>query len=89
MVKVERFPPGVPDRMPGRALKHHTPIARAFLAKMVLNAVPTTALVARMRSETALRRLCSWHRVCDVPSESTSSRAFKELAELTARQHAA
>ena len=90
MVHVERFLPPVQDRMPGRPLKHRATLARAFLAKMVYNIATTTALVERLRSDTTLRRLCDWRRVCDVPSESTFSRAFKEFAEaeLPARLHA-
>ena len=91
MVRVERFLPPVQGRTPGRPLKHRAPLARAFLAKMVFNIATTTALVERLRSDTTLRRLCGWHRVCDVPSESTFSRAFKEFAEaeLPARLHTA
>ena len=90
MVRVERFQPPVQGRMPGRTLKHHLTLARAFLAKMVFNIATTTALVERLRSDTTLRRLCGWHWGRDVPSESTFSRAFKEFAEteLPDRLHA-
>ena len=87
MICVERFLPSVPDRMPGRPLKHRATLARAFLAKMVLNVATTRALVERVRSDPTLRRLCGWQRVCDVPSEATFSRAFKEFAEAALPAH--
>ena len=61
------------------------------MARMVFNTKTTTALVERLRWDTTFRCLCGWRRVCDVPSESTYSRAFKECAEaaLPARLHAA
>lgn len=91
MVGVERFLPPVQGRRPGRPLKHRATLARAFMAKMVFNIATTTALVERVRSDTTLRCLCGWRRVCDGPSESTFSRAFKEFAEAEwpARLHAA
>ncbi|MDE2732130.1 MAG: transposase [Bacteroidota bacterium] len=78
-------------RRPGRPQKHRTLLARAFLAKMVLDIPTTTALVERLRSDQTLRHLCGWERGADVPSESTFSRAFAEFAEsdLPGRLHAA
>ena len=91
MVSVERLLPSVPDRMPGRPLKHRATLARAFLAKMVFDISTTTALVERVRSDATLRRLCGWEWLRDVPSEATFSRAFREFAEtdLPARLHEA
>ena len=60
MICVERFLPSVPDRMPGRPLKHRATLARAFLAKMVLNVATTRALVERVRSDPTLRCLATF-----------------------------
>ena len=91
MVPVERFLPSTQDRRSGRPLKHRALLARAFLAKMVFDIPTTTALVERVCSDPTLRCLCGWPRLCEVPSETTFSRAFKEFAEadLPARVHAA
>ncbi len=58
---------------------------------MVFNMDTTRALVERLRSDPTLRRLCGWHRLEDVPSEATFSRAFREFseAELPTRVHEA
>ncbi|MDE2731806.1 MAG: transposase [Bacteroidota bacterium] len=91
VVPVERLLPSDLFRRPGRPQKHRTLLARAFLAKMVLDIPTTTALVERLRSDQTLRHLCGWERGADVPSESTFSRAFAEFAEsdLPGRLHAA
>ena len=91
MVRVERFLPSAQDGIPGRPLKSRAALARAFLAKMVFNMDTTRALVERLRSDPTLRRLCGWHRLEDVPSEATFSRAFREFseAELPTRVHEA
>ncbi len=58
---------------------------------MVFNMDTTRALVERLRSDPTLRRLCGWHRLGDVPSEATFSRAFREFSEadLPTRVHEA
>ena len=90
MVRVE-------ERLPtsrgwqGRPLKDRAALARAFLAKAVLDVPTTRGLVERLRTEPTLRRLCGWERVGAVPSEATFSRAFGEFAEsdLPGRLHEA
>lgn len=69
-------PPGGRGRPPAdrRAL------ARAFIAKTVLNLASTTALRERLIIDRALRRICGWESKRDVPSEATFSRGFAELA---------
>lgn len=75
----------------GRPLKDRRAIARAFVAKSFLNLPTTVALIDRLRVDGALRRLCGFERLRDVPSEATFSRAFAEFAEteLGRRAHAA
>ena len=75
----------------GRPLEDRAALARAFLAKAVLEMVTTRALVERLRNEATLRRLCGWEKASSVPSEATFSRAFAEFAEgdLPGRLHEA
>ena len=75
----------------GWPLKDRAALARAFLAKAVLDVATTRGLVERLRAEATLRRLCGWERAGAVPSEATFSRAFGEFAEsdLPGRLHEA
>ena len=67
------------------------PIARAFVAKAVLNLSTTRQLLDRLSIDVVLRRICGWERLDEIPSESVFSRAFAEFAksELPARIHGA
>ena len=56
-------------------------LARAFIAKSVLNLATTAALIERLHVDTTLRRLVGWERAADAPSEATFSRAFAEFAD--------
>ncbi len=88
---------GVEESLPyskgwrGRPLKDRAALARAFLAKAVLNVATTRGLVERLRTDGTLRRLCGWEVAGAVPSEATFSRAFAEFAEsdLAGRWHEA
>ena len=73
----------------GRPLQDRAALARAFLAKAVLDMPTTRVLVERLRVEPTLRRLCGWEG--SVPSEATFSRAFAEFAtsDLPGRLHKA
>ena len=73
----------------GRPLEDRAALARAFLAKAVLDMPTTRALVERLRTEGLLRRLCGWEAAGGVPSEATFSRAFAEFAasDLPGRLH--
>lgn len=68
------------DGLPGRPLKDRFALARAFVAKAVMNISTTTGLIERLGADATLRRLCGWERAYAVPSESTFSRAFAEFA---------
>jgi hypothetical protein len=65
----------------GRAPEDRPAIARAFVAKAVLNLPTTVALLDRLQVDRSLRRICGWERRAQVPSEATFSRAFAEFAE--------
>ena len=75
----------------GRPLEDRAALARAFLAKAVLDLASTRALVERLRVEATLRRLCGWEGAESVPSEATFSRAFGEFTDrdLAGRLHKA
>jgi len=65
---------------PGRPAQDRTTIARAFVAKMIYNQPTTRALLDRLSTDSALRRICGWERKNDVPDEWTFSRAFAEFS---------
>jgi hypothetical protein len=65
----------------GRAPEDRPAIARAFVAKAVLNLPTTVALLDRLQVDRSLRRICGWERRAQVPSEATFSRAFAEFAD--------
>jgi hypothetical protein len=76
---------------PGRPPQDRTAIARALVAKMVYNLPTTRALLDRLATDTALRRICGWERHNDVSDEWTFSRALTEFSasQLPERVHTA
>ena len=81
LVRIESF---VASRRgyPGRPTQDRSAIARAYVAKMVYNMTTTRMLLDRLATDVALRRICGWERRCEVPTESTFSRAFAEFAQM-------
>jgi len=65
----------------GRPEKDRRAIARAFVAKAVWNMSTTRQLLERLAVDTALRRICGWESVREIPHESQFSRAFAGFAE--------
>lgn len=61
----------------GRRLLDRRPLARAFLAKSILNLTDTRLLIDQLKQSPALRQLCG---MTQVPSEATFSRAFSWFA---------
>jgi hypothetical protein len=80
-VNIERFVPSS-QGLVGRPAEYRSPIARAFVAKAVLDIPTTEALIDRLQSDLSLRRICGFQNVFDVPGAWTFSRAFAEFAEL-------
>ena len=76
---LETHVPGPPGGR-GRPPEDRRAIARAFVAKAVLNLPSTTALLDRLDVDARLRRICGWERRSQVPSEATFSRAFAAFA---------
>jgi len=60
--------------------KHRKEIARAFVAKAVYNIQTTRDLIDRLKVDRVLRIICGWRYVRSIPSESTFSRVYGELA---------
>lgn len=90
MVRLEAFVCDGPGQ-PGRPPAERTALARAFVAKAVLNLPTTRMLIERIEADQTLRRLCGWSRRSEIPSEATFSRAFAGFAEseLPSRLHEA
>lgn len=79
------------DGGPGRPRDDRPALARAMIAKAVLNLPTTAALIERLAADPTLRRLCGWRRAAEVPGAWTFSRANAEFADmgLAERAHAA
>jgi hypothetical protein len=71
----------VPKYWKGQSPKNRKQIARAFIAKAIYNIDTTRALIDRLKISPSLRRICGWQKACDVPHESSFSRAFKEFSK--------
>ena len=77
--------------LPGRPPHDRAALARAFVAKAVMQ-IPTTVMVLeRLQADRQLRRLCGWESAGQLPSEATFSRGFAEFARsaLPGRVHEA
>jgi hypothetical protein len=64
----------------GRPARDRGAIARAFVAKVIFRCPTNPALRDRLRNDAALRRLCGFETVADIPGESVLSRAFAKFA---------
>ena len=69
MTRLEAFVPHW-HGLPGRPLAERAALARAFVAKAVLNLPTTRTLIERVEADKTLRRLCGWSRPSEVPSGS-------------------
>ena len=83
LIQIEKYVPVTASRQwLGRPIKEREAIARAFVAKAVLNYQHTSSLRNELLSTPNLRVICGFSRRRDVPSESTFSRAFAEYARV-------
>lgn len=89
LVRIEEFIPSTRFNF-GRPRKDRVAIARAFITKIVLKITYTKQLIANLRTNSHLRRICGWEYSNQVPSESKFSRAFNEFSQtaLPERVHA-
>jgi hypothetical protein len=89
-IEIERFVPSCRGWV-GRPPKDRVALARAFVAKAVLNLPTTEALIDRLQVDRTLRRICGFEPFKPIPDASRFSRAFAELTaqNLPARVHEA
>jgi hypothetical protein len=75
----------------GRPPQDRVALARAFVAKAVLDLPTTEALIDRLQVDRSLRRICGFERFHAIPDASRFSRAFAEFTSLAlpARVHEA
>lgn len=75
----------------GRPPRDRVALARAFVAKAVLDLPTTEALIDRLSNDTSLKRLCGFALNKKLPNAATFSRAFDEFASagLPERVHTA
>jgi len=88
--QIDRFIPSSRGFV-GRPPKDRVALARAFVAKAVLDLPTTEALIDRLKVDQALRRICGFERFHTIPDASRFSRVFAEFTalELPARVHEA
>ncbi len=91
LVSLEEHVGGHTVESRGRPRSDRGSLARAFIAKAVLNLPDTRSLIDYLHESPTTRRLCGWCRRGEIPSESTFSRAFAEFSatELPQRLHEA
>jgi hypothetical protein len=82
VVEVERYVTEPLGSWLGRPMHNRRSLARAFVAKAVYNLPTTECLIDLLKCNRALRRLCGYECVRQVPSASTFSRAFAEFAAM-------
>lgn len=78
IVRIEEHVNAPINGIVGRKKIDRRPIARAFLAKAVMNLTTTRQLYETLKQSPSFRHLCGMEKV---PSEATFSRAFAEFAE--------
>lgn len=79
LIRIEDFIPS--EKIMGCPVKSRKILARAFIAKAVYNLPTTACLIDLLKDCPNLRRICGWEYVEDIPSESTFSRAFAQIAK--------
>ena len=80
VVRIEAFiysSRGFPSRLP----QDSSAIARAFVAKTIYNLPMPLALLERLETNSALRRIFGWECKNDVPDELIFSSAFTEFSK--------
>jgi IS5 family transposase len=80
-VRIEEFVVPASWQMRGRPQCNRGHIARAYIAKAVLDLPTTNDLRELLLRDCSLRRVCGYELRKEVPSKATFSRAFREFAE--------
>ena len=88
LVRVEALLPYFRGQV-GRPEEDRAALARAIIAKAVLDVPTTRGLIPRLAVDGRLCRPCGWSGVGRLPSEAKFSRSFSEFAEsrLASRLH--
>ena len=88
--QIERFIPSSRGCV-GRPPQDRVALARAFVAKAVLDLPTTEALIDRLQVDRSLRRICGFERFHAIPDASRFSRVFAGMTALAlpARVHEA
>jgi hypothetical protein len=81
LVEIERYVPSYRGCV-GRHGQCRLEIARAFIAKQVLNLPTTEALIDRLKVDICWRRICGFENSKAIPGSWTFSRAYAEFAAL-------
>ena len=82
MVQIEKFLAHYPTGWKGRPPTSRIALARAFVAKHILNILTNEQLRERILCDKSLRMICGWERYNQVPSSSTFSRTFDMFSRL-------
>jgi len=81
IIQIEHY---IDSKIPGtkgRPPKHTVNVARAFIAKHVLNLKTTSQLIYHLKLDKNLRYICGWEPGQRIADESTFSRIFRDLAQ--------
>lgn len=78
IIRIEEWVAAPKREGKGRPSVDRRPLARAFVAKAVLNLPETKTLIEQLRQSLWLRKICGME---SVPSKATFSRAFSFFAE--------
>lgn len=81
VIRLEQFIDEGPRFILGRKPSSRLALARAFIAKAILNLPTTAALMDRLSVDVMLRRICGFESQRDIPSKATFSNAFSEFSE--------
>lgn len=81
IIQIEKIVPKQTPFMKGRPAKNPQAVARALLAKHVLNLPSVDHLRQRLQCDKHLRYICGWQAGERVPSEATFSRMFSWLSQ--------
>ena len=81
VIQIEKFIPQNCRYSRGKPVKHRLQVARALIAKHVLNLKTTSELIHHLKVDKNLRYICGWEPGQRLADESTFSRVFKLIAE--------
>jgi hypothetical protein len=87
MIEIDRFLGSHQFSAIGRQYKDRTTIARAFVAKAVLNFSTTEALIERLKMDLSLRRICGFSNNHPVPLPNSPKRLPERVHAALIAEH--